>query len=395
MSLLPLKNESTLDRFVINRFGKRLYEIFFKDYTEKVWGVPCSQIKSDWGAQRIKGLSLKNAIVHAIKDLVSREFRESLEKRETTLINRFFYPKFGPGQMWETVAKRVVAAGTQIQMEHPVTGLMIEDNKVVSVSVVDRNSGKERTIPCDYFFSSMPIKHLLRMIDPKPDERILNIGEGLCYRDYITVGLLMKKLHIVEQGGVGPVGQLISKISNGNIEETASDNWIYIQDGRVKVGRVQIYNNWSPYLVANRNDTIWIGLEYFVSQGDSLWMKPDDQMVDFGISEMEAIKFLRKEDVLDSCVLRVEKTYPAYYGTYDQIGEIYDYVNNIDNLFLIGRNGLHKYNNQDHSMMTAMLAVDMIENGDTDKNVIFDYNIERVYQEQKMSDTSSIIDEVK
>ena len=393
--LFPIRNESTLDRFVINRFGKRLYEIFFKDYTEKVWGVPCSQIKSDWGAQRIKGLSLKNAIVHAIKDLVSREFRESLEKRETTLINRFFYPKFGPGQMWETVAKRVVAAGTQIQMEHPVTGLMIEDSKVVSASVIDRNSGKERTIPCDYFFSSMPIKHLLRMIDPKPDERILNIGEGLCYRDYITVGLLMKKLHIVEQGGVGPVGQLISKISNGNIEETASDNWIYIQDGRVKVGRVQIYNNWSPYLVANRNDTIWIGLEYFVSQGDSLWMKPDDQMVDFGISEMEAIKFLRKEDVLDSCVLRVEKTYPAYYGTYDQIGEIYDYVNNIDNLFLIGRNGLHKYNNQDHSMMTAMLAVDMIENGDTDKNVIFDYNIERVYQEQKMSDTSSIIDEVK
>tara|TARA_Y100000031_G_scaffold154807_1_gene203656 strand:- start:614 stop:2194 length:1581 start_codon:yes stop_codon:yes gene_type:complete len=392
--VFPFKDESTLDKFVINRFGKRLFNIFFKEYTEKVWGVPCNVIKSDWGAQRIKGLSLKNAIIHAIKDIFSRDFKHSLKDRETTLINRFFYPKLGPGQMWETVAKRLEISGSKIHMKHPIIGLNIKNNKVVSVTYNNLETGEKDEIPCDYFFSTMPIKHLMKMIEPHPPSNILEISNGLCYRDFITVGLLLKKLHIVEEGGAAAVGRLVSKMmASSRIEEMAPDNWIYIQDGRVKVGRVQIYNNWSPYLVADRKNTIWIGLEYFVQKDDFLWIKPDNEMIDFGISEMEEINFLKKEDVIDACVLRVPNTYPAYFGSYDRIDEIYDYVNSIENLFLIGRNGLHKYNNQDHSMMTAMLAVDMIQNGETDKSVIFDYNIEHVYHEQKLSDTTAILDD--
>ena len=390
--ILPFKDESTLDKFVINRFGKRLFNIFFKEYTEKVWGVPCSEIKSDWGAQRIKGLSLTRAIVDAIRDIFSRDYKYSLKNRETTLINRFFYPKLGPGQMWETVAKRIKLAGCQIHMNHQVTGLNIENNKVVSTSYVDLETGKKDTIPCNFFFSTMPIKHLIKMIEPKPPKNIQEISEGLRYRDFITVGLLLKKLHVVEELGAGTFGRFLTKKLGSKIKKTAPDNWIYIQDGQVKVGRVQIFNNWSPYLVADPEETIWIGLEYFVQQDDYLWVKPDNEMIEFGIAEMEKINFLKKEDVIDGCVLRMPNTYPAYIGSYERIDEIYDYANGIENLFLIGRNGLHKYNNQDHSMMTAMLAVDMIESGETDKSVIFDYNIERVYLEQKLSDTSATWD---
>tara|TARA_B100000315_G_scaffold260493_1_gene322360 strand:- start:729 stop:2492 length:1764 start_codon:yes stop_codon:yes gene_type:complete len=388
--IFPINDESTLDKFLINRFGVRLYKTFFKDYTEKVWGVPCNEIKSDWGAQRIKGLSLKKALVHAIKDLLSRDFRESLEERETTLINRFFYPKLGPGQMWETVAKRITVAGSQINMNHPITGLNIENKRVKSATFMNLETGEKDRIPCDYFFSTMPIKHLIKMIKPKPPMNIQEISEGLCYRDFITVGLLLNKLNIIEKKSAGSIGQLMSnkRIARGNIEGKTPDNWIYIQDGRVKVGRVQIFNNWSPYLVKNSKETIWIGLEYFVNKGDTIWVKPDNEMIEFGINEMEEINFLKGDDVLDGCVLRMPNTYPAYFGSYDKISEIYDYVNSIENLFLIGRNGLHKYNNQDHSMMTAMLAVDMIQNGETDKSAIFDYNIERVHHEQELSDTS-------
>jgi protoporphyrinogen oxidase len=384
----PFKDESTLDKFVINRFGERLFNIFFKEYTEKVWGVPCNVIKSDWGAQRIKGLSLKNALTHAIKDLISQNFKDSLVDRETSLINTFFYPKLGPGQMWETVADRVRSVGGQIHLNHSISGLHVENGKVVSATVKNNQTGIEEALACDYFFSTMPIKHLVNMITPSVPENVREIGDGLCYRDFITVGLLMKKLNIIEQHGAGIAGQLLTKIRGINASDSAPDNWIYIQDGRVKVGRVQIFNNWSPYLVADRKNTIWLGLEYFVQKDDWLWAKPDEEMIAFGIKEMEEIKFLNQADVLDACVLRMPNTYPAYFGSYGRIHEIYEYANTIDNLFLIGRNGLHKYNNQDHSMMTAMLAVDMLEQGETDKRVIFDYNIERVYQEERATDSS-------
>jgi protoporphyrinogen oxidase len=366
--LFRIKDETYLDAFFINRFGKRLYETFFKDYTEKVWGIPCSQIRADWGAQRIKGLSLRRAVVHAVKDLLSSDFKKSQQERETTLITRFFYPKFGPGQMWETVAEQVQQCGGEVRMQTRIAGVHLENGNVVSVTVEDVRTGREEILPCDYFFSSMPIKHLIGMMTPHPPSRVVEVAEGLPYRDFITIGLLLKKLHVQD---------------GRKVNASVPDNWIYIQEGGVKVGRVQIFNNWSPYLVADRKNTVWIGLEYFVNEGGALWIKPDRELIDFGIAEMERIHFLRREDVLDACVLRMPKAYPAYFGSYDQLHVVRDFVRTIPNLFLIGRNGMHRYNNQDHSMLTAMHAVDNILAGQEDDLNIWEVNIEMVYHEGK------------
>ena len=366
--LFKIKDETYLDAFFINRFGQRLYGTFFKDYTEKVWGIPCNQIRSDWGAQRVKGLSLRRALVHAVKDLLSSDFKKSQQERETTLITRFFYPKFGPGQMWETVAEQVQACGGEVRMRTRVSGVHLTGNAVTSVTLEDTETGREETIPCDYFFSSMPVKHLIGMMTPPPPALVVEVAEGLPYRDFITVGLLLKKLH-VEDGR--------------KIDAEVPDNWIYIQEGGVRVGRVQIFNNWSPYLVADRKNTVWIGLEYFVNEGGDLWIKPDQELIDFGIAEMEKIHFLRRADVVDACVLRMPKAYPAYFGSYDQLHVVRDFVREIPNLFLIGRNGMHRYNNQDHSMLTAMHAVDNILEGREDDLNIWEVNVEMVYHEGK------------
>ncbi|MDD5623347.1 MAG: NAD(P)/FAD-dependent oxidoreductase [Candidatus Peribacteraceae bacterium] len=365
--LFQIRDETYLDAFFINRFGKRLYETFFKDYTEKVWGIPCSQIRSDWGAQRVKGLSLRRAIVHAVKDLLSSDFKKMQEERETTLITRFFYPKFGPGQMWETVAEQVQACGGDLRMRTRVSGVHLTGERVTSVTLENTETGEEEILPCDYFFSSMPIKHLIGMMTPHPPARVVEVAEGLPYRDFLTVGLLLKKLHVQD---------------GRKIEASVPDNWIYIQEAGVRVGRVQIFNNWSPYLVADRKHTAWIGLEYFVNEGGDLWIKPDRELIDFGINEMEKIHFLRREDVLDACVLRMPKAYPAYFGSYEQLPVVRDYVRQISNLFLIGRNGMHRYNNQDHSMLTAMHAVDNILEGREDDLNIWEVNIEMVYHEE-------------
>ncbi len=365
----PLKDETYLDAFYKNRFGDRLYRTFFEAYTEKVWGVPCSSIRADWGAQRVKGLSLKRAVSHAIKDLFSSDFKKAQEQRETSLITRFYYPKFGPGQMWETVAEQVEACGGEIKMKTRVVGVRMVHDKVVSVSIEHMETGKIEDVACDYFFSTMPIKHLVGMMHPRPPDAVVEVAEGLSYRDFLTVGLLLKKLHVEERG-----------------KKTATsvpDNWIYIQEGGVRVGRVQIFNNWSPYMVDNYKEHVWIGLEYFVNEGGDLWIKPDQEMIDLGISEMEKIGFLKKHDVVDACVLRMPKAYPAYIGSYDQLHVVRDYVEKIPNLYLIGRNGMHRYNNQDHSMLTAMLAVDNIVAGKTAKDNLWDVNLDMVYHEAK------------
>lgn len=364
----PLRNEEYLDAFLINRFGRRLYETFFKDYTEKVWGVSCSQIKADWGAQRIKGLSLKRALIHALKDIVSSDFHKAQQERETSLITRFYYPKFGPGQMWEVVAKRVQEMGGEIKMKKRVVRLHVAGSKVTGVTIQNVDTGETENIPCDYFFSTMPIKELMRIIDPSPPAKVLEVSDGLVYRDFITVGLLLKNLRVKD---------------GKKLQAAIPDNWIYVQEGDVKVGRIQIFNNWSPYMVADSKNTVWIGLEYFVNEGDLLWNLSDKEMIQLGTDELEKIGFIAKEDVLDGCVLRMPKTYPAYFGTYDHINMIRDWTLNIRNLFLVGRNGLHRYNNQDHSMLTAMTAVDNIIKGRTDNSNIWEVNAERVYHEEK------------
>ncbi|OGJ56009.1 hypothetical protein A2635_00905 [Candidatus Peribacteria bacterium RIFCSPHIGHO2_01_FULL_51_9] len=369
--IFPQRDETYLDAFFVNRFGRRLYETFFRDYTEKVWGISCSSIRADWGAQRVKGLSLKRAVIHALKDLLSSDFAKAQKERETSLITRFFYPKFGPGQMWETVAKHVQMCGGEVHLKSAVSGVHAENGHINAVTVRDTHSGTEKRIACDYFFSTMPIKHLMRMMTPLPPSDVLEVSDGLVYRDFITVGLLLRKLHVQEK----------RKKPSARIP----DNWIYVQDADVKVGRIQIFNNWSPYLVTDRKNTVWIGLEYFVNEGDSFWVLPDHDMIDLGVREMENIGFVRREDVMDGCVLRVPKTYPAYFGTYDRLDKVQRFVTAISNLFLIGRNGMHRYNNQDHSMLTAMTAVDNIIEGREDNTNIWEVNADRVYHEEKSS----------
>jgi protoporphyrinogen oxidase len=368
---LPIRKEIYLDQFFINRFGRRLYQTFFRDYTEKVWGVPCSEIKAEWGAQRIKGLSLKRAVAHAVRDLLSSDFEKRQQERETSLITRFWYPKYGPGQMWETAAEQIQEAGGEIHHRREVVALHREGETVTSVTVRNLDNGGEETIACDYFFSTMPVKHLVRRLHPAPPPDVRDVAEGLVYRDFLTVGLLLRKLH-VQESGKPPADRL-------------QDNWIYIQDGGVRVGRVQVFNNWSPYLVADHQNTVWIGLEYFVNEGDDLWEMADEDLVRLGVGEMEKVGLLRAEDVLDGCVLRMPKAYPAYFGSFDRLYVIRDYVDAIPNLFLIGRNGMHRYNNQDHSMLTAMLAVDNICEGRTDKRNLWEVNLEMEYHEEAAS----------
>jgi len=365
--ILPIRDESYLDAFYINRFGRRLYETFFRAYTEKVWGVKCSEIRSDWGAQRVKGLSLRRAVAHAIKDLLSSDFKKSQEERETSLITRFYYPKYGPGQMWETVADEVKKCGGEVRMRHRVTGVHMTHGKVTSVTVEDATSGKREDIDCDHFFSTMPIKHLMGMITPEVPTQVREVADGLVYRDFLTVGILLNKLHVKEKGR--------------HPATDVPDNWIYIQEGDVRVGRVQIFNNWSPYMVDNYKDHVWIGMEYFVNEGGDLWVMDDKKLIEFGIMELEKIDFIRKEDVVDACVLRMPKAYPAYIGSYDQLNTVRDYAVSVPNLHLIGRNGMHRYNNQDHSMLTAMMTVDNIIEGKADSANIWDVNVEMVYHE--------------
>ena len=367
--LFPRKDETYLDAFFVNRFGRRLYETFFRDYTEKVWGVPCHEIRADWGAQRVKGLSLTRAVTQAVRDLFTTTAEKRREERETSLITRFFYPKFGPGQMWETVAAQVRTAGGTVRHLTEVVGVRLTDGRVSHVTVEDARTRRRETLACDWFFSTMPIRRLVEIMDPPPPPNVREVAAGLRYRDFMTVGLLVRKLAVQEHGRRTPAARV-------------PDNWIYVQEGDVRVGRVQVFNNWSPYMVADPERTVWIGLEYFVNAGDDLWETPDADMIAFGIEEMVRIGFLDREDVLDGCVLRMPKAYPAYVGTYERLDEVRDWASSIPNLILVGRNGMHRYNNQDHSMLTAMLAVDEIAAGGEDFSRLWDVNLEMVYHEE-------------
>ena len=363
--ILP-RPENSLEDFFINRFGHELYQTFFRDYTEKVWGVPCSQIAPDWGAQRIKGLSVAKTLMHAATSLWSRPSQDLSQKyTETSLIEYFLYPKFGPGQMWETVARQVIERGGQVQTRRCVTRVHVEEHRVRAVTVRNLGTMKEERVEGEYFISTMPVDELIVALDGiEVPESVRRIARGLPFRAFITVGLLTRRLVVTEKQG--PI----------------SDNWIYIQEPEVKVGRLQIFNNWSPYMVKDP-DTVWMGLEYFVDEGDGLWNLSDSELVQLGIQELELIGLIRAEDVLDGTDLRVRKTYPAYFGTYHEFGTVRTFLDSIENLFLVGRNGMHRYNNQDHSMLTAMTAVENIRDGRTDKANIWDINLDQDYQEEK------------
>ena len=371
--LFPRKQEKTLEDFLINRFGSELYLTFFKSYTEKVWGVPCEQISAAWGAQRIKGLSLRTAVAHFLKKTFSRKRAGpgdiAQKNTETSLIEQFLYPKFGPGQLWEHVADLMQQKGGELRLGWRATKLNVE----CGIDGVDRILSLEATTPGgevvtlrgDYFFSTMPIRELLRVIDTPIPADVQAISDGLIYRDFITVGLLVDRLLVTEPDG-----------------SPLKDTWIYIQEPDVLVGRLQIFNNWSPYLVSDPSK-IWIGLEYFCYDTDEIWNKPDADIAQFAIAEVAKIGILNADEVRDSCVFRVPKTYPAYFGTYERFDEIIRYMNRFENLFLVGRNGMHKYNNQDHSMLTAMASVDNIIAGNMDKSNLWQINTEQEYHEKK------------
>jgi protoporphyrinogen oxidase len=335
-----------------------------------VWGVPCSAIKPEWGAQRIKGLSISRAIAHAARNLFLKDTSVGQKKTETTLIGQFIYPKFGPGQLWEEVAKIIESKGGRVYLRHKVKGIKRRDNRIIEIQVEDGNTGEVKNFSADYCFSSMPVKDLISALDEPAPEEVRKIADGLIYRDFITVGLLLKELKIKNETKIKTINNIVP------------DNWIYIQERDVRLGRLQIFNNWSPYMVKN-GDTVWIGLEYFGNEGDELWSKPDEQFIKFAIDELAKIDIIEKGDVLDSTIIRMPKTYPAYFGSYDRFDIIRNYLDKFENLFLIGRNGMHKYNNQDHSMLTAMAAVENIIANVKTKDNIWAVNAEQEYHEEK------------
>lgn len=367
--ILPVRRELSLEHFFINRFGRELYLTFFKDYTEKVWGVPCTEIKADWGAQRIKGLSVTKSVLHAVKKIFDREGVKQGKGVETSLIEQFLYPKLGPGQIWETAAETVRANGGKIFLNHPVLGIEVRNGMVRSVQVRDEATGEVTSHSADYFFSSMPVKELVEAIGAAAPAPVKEVAGGLKYRDFMTVGLLLRKLKLENRTGIKTVNGLVP------------DNWIYIQEREVKLGRLQIFNNWSPYLVEDP-DTVWVGLEYFCNEGDELWTMPDADFIAFAIDELCSIDVIDREDVLDATLLRMPKAYPAYFGSYDRFDVVREFSDSLENLFLVGRNGMHRYNNADHSMLTAMAAVDNIIQGRSDKANIWKVNAEDDYHEE-------------
>jgi protoporphyrinogen oxidase len=367
--LLPVRPEATLEDFLINRFGHELYATFFRDYTEKVWGEPCNRIPAEWGAQRIKGLSITALVKHAVKSILGRSGDIAQKGTETSLIEQFLYPKYGPGQLWEKVAGLVEAQGGKVFYHTRVVGLHHDQERLNSVEV-QHADGSSWTISGDYVFSSMPIRDLINGLSPQAPEEVKRIAQGLPYRDFITVGLLLNRLRL---GG---------NVTGRELYASVPDNWIYVQEPEVKVGRIQIFNNWSPYMVADP-DTIWIGLEYFVNEGDALWSLPDQEMFQLAVDELVKIRVIDRADVLDHIVIRMPKTYPAYFGTYERFSEIRDYLTQIRNLYPLGRNGMHRYNNQDHSMLTAMTAVDGILSGTDVREALWSINAEQDYHETR------------
>ena len=346
----PNPVEENLEQWVTNRFGKRLYEVFFKTYTEKVWGIPCTEIRAEWAAQRIQGLSLAKAILSAAQ----------LNKRSNdikTLINEFQYPRLGPGQMWEMTVAKIREMGGEVLMRHEVTALELKNGSLTAVRA--RTPDGERRIEGQHFFSTMPLKHLIRAIEPAAPAKVRSAGEGLNYRDFLTVAL------IIDQENLFP------------------DNWIYIHTPGVKVGRIQNFNNWSRAMVPDAGRTC-LGMEYFCFEGDGLWTSKDEDLVALATRELASLGLADPAKVVDGAVVRMPKAYPVYDSVYrEHLDVVRDFIDPIPNLHTVGRNGMHKYNNQDHSMLTAMMAVQNMHGATHD---IWSVNTDFEYHEEQKLD---------
>ena len=364
-STIHKRPEKSLEDFYINRFGEKLYSMFFENYTTNLWGRHPSEISPEWGAQRVKGLS----ITAILRDIFSKIFHVRSRKVETSLIEEFSYPKLGPGQLWEITAQEIEKLGGKIITGAKVTQLIRDNNALTGLVYV--KDGEEFTEDGDAVISSMPLKDLTAGIDGVP-ESIAAIASGLPYRDYMTLGVLVKSLKLKNETKIKTLGNIIP------------DNWIYVHDKSVQMGRIQVFNNWSPYMVKDVNNTVWLGLEYFCNEGDSLWSMSDDEFAELGITEMLKMGLISsRSDVIDTHAERVKKAYPAYFDTYEHIDELRAWLDGITNLYCIGRNGQHHYNNIDHSMCTAFEAVNNILSGRTDKANIWNVNTEKEYHESK------------
>ena len=365
----------TLEDFYINSYGKKLYSMFFEYYTENLWGRHPSEIDPSWGAQRTKGLSL----IGMVKNAVEKMFKKKDRKINTSLIEEFSYPKLGPGQLWDVTAEEVRKLGGLILTRTPVTGVIKDgENKLTGVKYLE--DGVQKEMLGDVVISSMPIRDLVGGMNDVPEEPA-RIAAGLPYRDYMTVGVLVPKLKLKNVTKKKTVGNIIP------------DNWVYVQDRHVKLGRFQVYNNWSPYLIKDLEHTVWVGLEYFCNEGDKMWICENADFARRAIREMVKLGLIDDEkEVIEYHVERVKKAYPAYFDTYDEMDKLIEYLNTIPNLYCVGRNGQHRYNNIDHSMCTSFESVSNILSNRADKNNIWSVNTEEEYHEEEENEKENEID---
>ena len=364
-SVIHKRKENSLEDFYINRFGKPLYEMFFEDYTEKLWGVHPSKIAPDWGAQRIKGLSLFKVLL----SFLLKPFKKS-SVNETSLIEEFYYPKLGPGQLWETMASEILRMGGDIVFNTSAANVTFSDDNTIELQATGKD-GEKIHYSADALFSSMPVKDLIKAMGEAVPQEVVHIALELPYRDFITVGLLLNKLLINNKTKLKTLSNIVP------------DCWIYVQDRDVKLGRIQVFNNWSPYLVADPEHTVWVGLEYFCNEGDEKWRMDPQEFIECAVKELEKLGIIDRSDLLDSTIIKVKKAYPAYFGSYKEFDAVKTYLNSIDNLFCIGRNGQHRYNNMDHSMLTAIEAVHCYISNIKSKESIWNVNTEETYHETK------------
>ena len=364
-SAIHKRKEKSLEDFYINRFGKPLYRLFFESYTEKLWGVHPSKLSADWGAQRVKGLSLMKAFLTAI----TKPFKKKNKKVETSLIESFEYPKYGPGQLYTLLAEKLVKEGVNIVYGAEVNKIILDDKHNIA-KVVCSNG---QTYEGEYFVSSMPIKDLFVSLGKEVvNEEAYDTAVNLPYRDFITVGVLLDKLKIKNKTKIKTLNNIVP------------DTWIYVQERDVTMGRMQLFNNWSPYMVKDPEHTVWMGLEYFCSEGDEMWNDSDEHFIANAVDELVRMGIIEaKENVLDATRLRVKKAYPAYFGSYDNFAVVRKEIDSSANLYCVGRNGQHRYNNMDHSMLTGLIAADYIKENKTDKEALWEVNTEKEYHETK------------
>jgi protoporphyrinogen oxidase len=327
--LSPIRPEKSFADWVTNRFGSKLFTIFFKTYTEKVWGMPCHEISADWAAQRIKGLSLLKAVWHAL--LPADKKGASAKGSIKTLIDRFEYPRLGPGMMWEKTRDDLLKAGAGIHMGLTAAKIKRAGSRITAI-VSEDTAGNQQEWPAEAFILSMPLQETVLKMDPPLADSALAAAKRLRYRDFLTVALMVRQTNLFP------------------------DNWIYVHDPGVRLGRIQNFNNWSPEMVP-ATDTTCLGLEYFCFEGDGLWTLSDPELIELGKKELAQLGLVKPESVFDGCVVRMPKSYPVYGPGYQEdLDAIRMELEKLENCQVVGRNGLHKYNNQDHSMMTALLA---------------------------------------